>query len=988
MDRFYIISVPSQKPGHAMKYLLICMLLSCLLVSNKIHSQVANYTFAASAGSYTPLFGATNVFSGAWDDNTAISVPLGFTFTFNGVAYTTAFAHPNGYLTFGSSTSGYLPISGGTAVAGVFSAWGSDLQSQNTAPLGSVDYLSSGGVFTLQWSNTRRYNGSTVNAERFEMQIQLVQATGVIRLVYGTWSDAMSATTTNNGEVGLRGTSGTDFKNLSVLTGGNWAAPSLGGVNTATCFYNETNVATKPALGQTYTFTPPPPCVAPGNQATSLMLTPLAGSISGSFTAAIDLPTGYLVIRTLTNVAPLSPVNGTTYTPGTSALGGVIVASGPSTSFTATGLASSTTYYFWIYSFNNTVCTGGPTYLTTSPLTGNATTTACSISGTKSVGPTGNYLTLTAAPADLNVNGLIGAVILELQITYLSSAEPAFPIVVPQLPCISAINNLVIRPQAGAVGLSITSSNATGTMNFDGGDFVTIDGRAGGAGPSQLTVSNTALTGYAIQLINSAMFNTIKYCTVAGVNNGTTSGVIFFSNAVGFTTGNSSNTIDNCDLRDGATTPTNLIYTSGNTTDFASQDNSNTVSNCTIHDWFNATSITLSAAINIFAGASDWTITGNSFYQTVSRTFTMTTATDQGAIFINSPFFGSNFTVSNNFIGGVAPWTYTGGATGTPTARMIRLTAALGPFSNIINNTLTNIAITSSTTNNLSGLISHVTGNVNITGNTLGSQSTTGAVTFTLANTSVGIFYLPLAFGLGATPCTINVTNNNIGGITATTSSTGSVSFRVLYGQPLAGSIVNVSNNLIGGTVANSIQQLTNNIFTGILMLNPTVGGTYSNNTVRNLTLNNVGVTGSLRGIDIQASGGRHTITGNTVSNLTTNATNVAINNAASIVGITMTGSVVGGTNVSGNTIFNLTNTNATVAGWINGMYFSTSLVPQPNSTISKNFVHSINLSSATAGMAGIFLPNTGNALVYNNMVRLGIDASGAPITNSLQING
>ena len=97
--------------------------------------------------------------------------------------------------------------------------------------------------------------------------------------------------------------------------------------------------------------------------------------------------------------------------------------------------------------------------------------------------------------------------------------------------------------------------------------------------------------------------------------------------------------------------------------------------------------------------------------------------------------------------------------------------------------------------------------------------------------------------------------------------------------------------------MVNSIQQLTNNLLHGMLVLNPTVGGIYTNNTVRNLTINNAGVTGSVVGINIQASGGGHTITGNTVSNLTTNGTNIAINNAASVVGISMTGTAVGGTN-------------------------------------------------------------------------------------------
>src|SRR5690349_16845903 len=122
------------------------------------------------------------------------------------------------------------------------------------------------------------------------MQIQLVQATGNIMFVYGAWTDPISATTTNVGEVGLRGASGADFKNLSIPAGGNWSNPALGAVNTATCFYNEASPATKPANGLTYTFYATPNCVAPANQPTALILTSGASSISGTFTPAVSAP--------------------------------------------------------------------------------------------------------------------------------------------------------------------------------------------------------------------------------------------------------------------------------------------------------------------------------------------------------------------------------------------------------------------------------------------------------------------------------------------------------------------------------------------------------------------------------------------------------------------------------------------------------------------------------------------------------------------------
>ena len=490
--------------------------------------------------------------------------------------------------------------------------------------------------------------------------------------------------------------------------------------------------------------------------------------------------------------ATTAPVTGTTYIAGNSLGLGRVVSASASTTFNANGLTPGTTYDFYVYAYNNSTC-AGTQYRTVSPLSGSQTTLACTplAAGTYTVGPTGTYTTLTAAITAIS-SGTAGPVIFELQNTYTSVTEPSFPLTFTTNVC-PIVGAVIIRPQSGAVGLLITSANATGTINFDAGSNITFDGRAGGAGPSQLTISNTSLTGYAVQFINSSRFNTIRYCTVAGVNTGTTSGVIVFSNAVGLTTGNSNNTIDNCDIRDGATTPTNLIYVSGNTADYASHNNNNTVSNSTLHDWFNASSLTVGAAINVIGGASDWTITANSFYQTVARTFTLTTATNQGAILINSGTFGANFTTSGNFFGGSAPlcggsaWTYTGGATGTPSLTMLRINTAIGVFSNITGNTFANIAITTASTSAFQGLIAHLNGNINISGNTIGSQTITGNITYTNSSTSTAPVFMPIGVGTSTLQETINVTNNNIGSITTNTTSTGAVIFRVLYGAGSCG---------------------------------------------------------------------------------------------------------------------------------------------------------------------------------------------------------
>lgn len=120
------------------------------------------------------------------------------------------------------------------------------------------------------------------------------------------------------------------------------------------------------------------PCVAPTAQPTALNLSPSGNNISGSFTAASPVADNYLVLVSTNPVAPTAPVNGTTYTIGSIYQAGYTVVDNDSnTNFNATGLLTLTTYYFYIYSFNS-LCTGGPLYLGTSPLTGNATTLVAS----------------------------------------------------------------------------------------------------------------------------------------------------------------------------------------------------------------------------------------------------------------------------------------------------------------------------------------------------------------------------------------------------------------------------------------------------------------------------------------------------------------------------------------------------------------------------------------------------------------------------------
>ncbi len=144
------------------------------------------------------------------------------------------------------------------------------------------------------------------------------------------------------------------------------------------------------------------PCAAPANQATNLVFgTITAGSIGGSFTPASGGATGYLVLASTSATAPTNPTNGSTYTTIGGAYNGntIIAANTTGSSFTAGSLAANTPYYFYIYAYNNTTCSGGPVYRTPA-LTNNATTlnAPIAIATYTFTGAVGNEATL---PADL-----------------------------------------------------------------------------------------------------------------------------------------------------------------------------------------------------------------------------------------------------------------------------------------------------------------------------------------------------------------------------------------------------------------------------------------------------------------------------------------------------------------------------------------------------------------------------------------------------------
>jgi len=161
-----------------------------------------------------------------------------------------------------------------------------------------------------------------------------------------------------------------------------------------------------------------------------------------------------------------------------------------------------------------------------------------SICGTFQVGSGQDYVTLTDAIADLNVNEVTCPVVFEL--TDATYAAETLPITLGPVAGMSAMNTVTIKPAAG-VTPTITGSSASAIIQFNGGRYFILDGsNTPGGTDRSLTIENTSTT--------------------------TSTAVIWFSSQ-GVDMGSKNITIKNCNVMGGSNTVTSMIgiYLAGTT---------------------------------------------------------------------------------------------------------------------------------------------------------------------------------------------------------------------------------------------------------------------------------------------------------------------------------------------------------------------------------------------------------------------------------------
>lgn len=290
------------------------------LCCTSIYAQpVAAYTFAATTGTYTPLTGGAQIIAPGTDSGASTAQNIGFTFVYNGTAFTQFSASSNGFIGLGSTVvSAFTTTPISSPITNSIALFSRDAITVNGVSF-AVQGSSPNRVCVIQFGQQRvQYNGSAY----VDAQIRLYETTNVVEIVYANAVSAASYT----GQVGLRGGTGaTEYNNRTTTT--DWSATTAGVANSASMTFSATVV---PATGLTYTWTPPAITdVAAAAVSGSVVGCPgaadaMVARVNNTGTLPIDLSTQSISVSVAVTGAATATLTGTVNT-GTLAVGGFVL---------------------------------------------------------------------------------------------------------------------------------------------------------------------------------------------------------------------------------------------------------------------------------------------------------------------------------------------------------------------------------------------------------------------------------------------------------------------------------------------------------------------------------------------------------------------------------------------------------------------------------------------------------------------------------------
>ncbi len=317
------------------------------------------------------------------------------------------------------------------------------------------------------------------------------------------------------------------------------------------------------------------------------------------------------------------------------------------------------------------------------------------------VGNSRMFTTLQAA-YDAVPNNMADNYIIELYNDYNDGLE-TFPVSFAQKTGYNGFE-ILIRPAAGQSNIRIGGNPGPSLplIEFNGADYVTMDGRPASTGTSRefrVVNFNNGGNAFAVfQFTNGATYNKLDYLEIEGEAETSLTGLIDFEFAGGGS-GNSFNTISNNYITDiqvggSAKTPGVAIYSLGTG---ANPNISNTIEGNEIVDIWDGANFD-SWCIQLSTGTDSWNIYGNHFYQTLNY----------GACDFNSGFIqvgdGGGYDIIGNYFGGQAlsaggsPFVISSGL--APFDAIYFLATSGGSENRYAGNTITNFRYTTQTTLN------------------------------------------------------------------------------------------------------------------------------------------------------------------------------------------------------------------------------------------------------------------------------------------------
>jgi len=199
---------------------------------NSLKSHVYDYEFSQSIETFTPITGGTVHGTDLNNDESFTSIPIGFTFNYDGTNFTTLCINSNGYISLGNYivSSNYILREN---ICWIIAALNANLIA--IPELGQLMTLTEGEapnrVCTIQWLNYQSFfwEGSE---GIFNFQIKLYETSNKIEIKYGSFNTSRD----NFFQVGLLGCNETwSRRSRSVPDTGNWAN-SEEGTEVSNCY--------------------------------------------------------------------------------------------------------------------------------------------------------------------------------------------------------------------------------------------------------------------------------------------------------------------------------------------------------------------------------------------------------------------------------------------------------------------------------------------------------------------------------------------------------------------------------------------------------------------------------------------------------------------------------------------------------------------------------------------------------------------------------